>query len=104
MTQTGIADLGRRFGDVEAPAAQQLSRAFHAQIAQILRNGQANFTRKNPAKINWTATKLLSEHLERGRIGADAREQLFRSLVAFPRDALLPHAKEPRIFWGEKKM
>src|SRR5438105_1141388 len=49
MAQTGVADFDCRFGHIKSAAAQKLGRAFHPNIAEILRNGQTYFARKNPA-------------------------------------------------------
>ena len=59
MTETGVANFRCGFSDVVASRAQELGRAFHAQVAQILRNSQTDLTRKNPAKIKRAAAHFL---------------------------------------------
>jgi hypothetical protein len=49
MTQARVPDFCGRFGDVVAASAQKSCRAFHPEIAQILRNSQTDFAGKNPA-------------------------------------------------------
>src|SRR6266496_361858 len=55
MTQARVADFRGRFGDIVTPRTQKFGRAFHPQVAQILRNGQTDFAGKNPAEIKRTA-------------------------------------------------
>ena len=49
MTEAGVADFDRRFSDVIPSASQKLGGAFHPNIAEILRDGETDFARKNPA-------------------------------------------------------
>src|SRR6266700_2761122 len=49
VTQAGVSDFSGGLSDIVASRAQQLGCAFHSQVAQILRNGETHFARKNPA-------------------------------------------------------
>src|SRR5207247_11435248 len=93
MTETCISHLCCGFAHVITARAQQLSRAFHPQIAQILGYGKANFARKNPAKIKWAATNFLAEEFERWRICEITLQQLLGSFDPFTRNPLFPHAE-----------
>src|SRR6266508_5531942 len=104
MTEPRVSDFRRGFGHVVASGAQQLGRAFHPHIAQILRNGKAHFARKDSAEIKRTAAHFLPQHFQRRRIRQIACEQFFGPLHAFSRDAFLPHAEKFRILGREKKM
>src|SRR6266480_3145522 len=104
MTEARISNFCGSFGNVVAAGAQQLSRAFHPQIAQILRDGETDLTRKNPAQIKWTAADFLSEHLQHRRIGQIARQYFLRTLDTLARDALLPHTEKFRVLGHKKKM
>src|SRR5438094_5800847 len=68
MTQARVADFCRGFSDVVTSGAQQLGRAFHPHVAQILRNGETDFARKNPAQIKRAAAHLLSQHFQGWRV------------------------------------
>src|SRR5262249_40233504 len=104
MTQARITDFGRSFSDIVTSRAQKLGCAFHSKIAQILRNSQTDFARKNPAQIERTAAHFLPNYFQRRWIGEVAREKLLRAFHAFARDAFLPHTEKFRIFWCEEKM
>jgi len=41
MAQAGITDFQGGFGNVELSGLKQFRRAFHAELAQVLRNGHA---------------------------------------------------------------
>ena len=103
MAQTGVADFGRCLGDVVTAAAQKFGRAFHAHVAQILRDREADFARENPAQIKWAASNFLAEHLQRRRVRQIAREQFFRALDPIARDPFLAHAKKFRVLRHEKE-
>src|SRR5256885_17015858 len=77
MAQAGVADFGRRFSYVIAAAPEQFRRALHPRVAQELRNGEANFPRKDPAQVKRTAAHFLPEHFERRRIDQIAHKELF---------------------------
>src|SRR5687768_602336 len=80
VAEAGVTDLGGRFGDVISAGAQKLGRALHPELAQILRNGEADFAGKTAAKVKRTATDFAAEHFERRRLREIAGEQFFGSL------------------------
>src|SRR2546429_1876124 len=104
MAQARVAYFRRGFRDVMFSSAQKLGGTFHPELAQKLRDGEADFFRKNPAQIKRAAPDFTPEHLERGRLGEIAREQFLRARDPVAGDPLLPHAKELGIFRREKKM
>src|SRR5205085_8515496 len=78
MAQARVAYFRRGFRDVMFSSAQKLGGTFHPELAQKLRDGEADFFRKNPAQIKRAAPDFTPEHLERGRLGEIAREQFLR--------------------------
>src|SRR5713101_7751370 len=93
MAEARITDFCRGFSYVVASRAQQFGRAFHSQIAQVLRNSEADFARENPAEIKGAAADFLTKCFERGRVRQIARQQFSGPLDAFTRNAFLAHAK-----------
>src|SRR5204863_6996089 len=104
MAQTQISDFCSGFSDIVSSRAQQLRRAFHPQLAQILRNGQTDFAGKNPAQIKRTAADFLADCFQRRWICKVTSQDLLDALDPLARDAFLPHAEKLRIFRSEKKM
>src|SRR5262245_4246175 len=94
MAWAGVAHFERRFRHVELTRSQQLSRFLHPKLPQVLRDGLAGLTGKNPAQIKMTAPDFASEFLERRRF----RQVLFQEkddlLDAFLGDALLAGAEQ----------
>src|SRR5438270_1175873 len=74
MAQARITDFGRCFGHVVAAAAQQFRGTLHSQIAQVLRNGQPDLTRKTSAQVKRTAADFLAQLLKGWRVGEIVRQ------------------------------
>jgi hypothetical protein len=69
MAEAGVADFKGGFGDVVLASAKEFGGPFHAQLADELREGQADLLRKSAAQIKWAATDLRADLVERGRGG-----------------------------------
>src|ERR1041385_737683 len=104
MTQARIANFGCRFRDIITPASQKFRGAFHPEVAQILRNGEPNLARKDPAQVKWTATDFLAQHFQRWGMSQITRQQFLGPFYSVTGHALLPHTKEFRIFWFKEEM
>src|SRR6185369_9774253 len=94
MTEAGITDLHRRFGDVEFSRLQKIRGPFHPQLPDVLGNGHAGGRRECPAEMKRAAPDCPADVLEGGRCGQVFFEKSDYFLHSFGGKAVLALTKQ----------
>ncbi len=103
MAERGIAHFGGGLGDVVAAFEEQLGGSFHANLAEVLRDGHADFLGEKTAEIEGAATDLRAEGFDVGRLGEVAAEDGGGALDALAGDPLLALTEELGLRCGLEK-
>ena len=94
MAEAVVADFERGFRHVTLPGSQELSSAFHADVAQVLLNRHPRFLREKPAEIKRAASHHPAQLFECRRLAQFLSQDGPDAFDSFPRRPLLPGAKE----------
>ena len=103
MAERGVADFGGGFGDIVAAFEEQFGGAFHPDLAEILRDGHADFLGEKAAEVERTATDLRAEGFDVGWLGKMAAEDGSGALDPFLGNTLLALAEKFGLRRGLKK-
>ena len=94
VAQAIIADFQGCFRHVALSGAKQLSRTFHADLLQVLRNGPPSLLREEPAEVEWTASDLLPQLFQRRWVFQFLLQNCAGSRDPLSGSPLRPRAKE----------
>ncbi len=103
VAEGGVTDFHGGLGHIMTTTEEEIRSAFHADLADILRNGHAHFLGEKAAQVKGAATDLGAEGLDIGGIGKMSAENGGCAFDAFLGNPLLALAEKFLLRGGLEK-